>query len=108
MPDPWERHARSKDGSGDWTSVPGRRQARNAAIADQGGDPARREGPVTAEQDIKVLLTVRVYDGDPADAVARLGRNPDDLAWYTLPGDGEFEILEAERWETPDGARSTT
>lgn len=47
------------------------------------------------EQDIKVLLTVRVYDASPAEAVAKMGHNPDDLAWYTLPN-GEFEILSAE------------
>jgi hypothetical protein len=54
MPDQWERHARSKDGSGDWDSVPSRRQARDAAVADQ-------EGRESMSDEEKVLAAIRSF-----------------------------------------------
>lgn len=48
MPGPRERHARSKDGSGDWTAVPSRRQARDAAAADQEGTAVTEEEALDA------------------------------------------------------------
>jgi len=46
--------------------------------------------------DIEVLVTVRLYDADPAEVVTRMRTMPNDVPWYTVSGDGEFEIIAAE------------
>lgn len=64
--------------------------------------PGSFRGTTVTGQDIRVLLTVRVYDGDPAEVVSRLCKPPADVGWYTLSGGaGEFEVLAAELAEEP-------
>jgi hypothetical protein len=44
--------------------------------------------------DIEILVTVRLYDADPAEVVTRMRTMPDDVPWYvSADGAGEFEII---------------
>ena len=48
------------------------------------------------ERDIKVLVTVRLYDAiEPAQVIRQLMNTPNDVAWSST-AHGEFEILAAE------------
>lgn len=70
MPDPWERHARDSKYDWSWENVPSRRQARNAAIADQDEHdpdqawfwtPEWQEGERQAAEDIEAGCVSEVF-----------------------------------------------
>lgn len=51
---------------------------------------------MTGDRDIKILITVRAYDAEPEEVLAKLGTMPADISWYTTEN-GEFEIIDAEQ-----------
>lgn len=45
----------------------------------------------------RIVVTVDCYDCAPEDVAARMAKQmPDDLAWYSIGSDGEFEIIGAQ------------